>query len=152
MRTNTAYDLYTFEPARPVVKVVDTSAVKRARKLNLKAMVIVYFVIIIALMTVTVYNHAVMTELQSDIYRANSRITRLERRYGQLSVELENLVSLQEAEAYAATELGLVKLDSSQVTYVKLLTENTFVEGETTPDALDALLSLVATIEDYFGQ
>ena len=61
---------------------------------------------------------AVALELGGQIGDMQSELTELRSEYDYLNNQLEMQTNLTEVENYARTELGLVKMDKSQITYV----------------------------------
>ena len=59
-----------------------------------------------------------LTELGGQIGDMQSELTELRSEYDYLNNQLEMQTNLTEVENYARTELGLVKMDKSQITYV----------------------------------
>lgn len=150
MKSNAAYDLRTFTSV-PNVKVVKTQKKKKVGKLSFKRIAGLYFVLLIALMSFTVYNQAVLTETRSRVNSSRKQLTTLENTYDTLNAKLENMVSLKAAEEYATGVLGLVKIDNSQVVYVDLETENVIEVGEADTGLLGSLKAAFASVADFFG-
>ena len=154
MKSNAAYDLSAFETAEPRVRVVKTEKAQKEKTNGAKAIkrrMAAAFVFIVALMCVSVYNHVMLSETQSKINAAQNQLTKLESSYDCLNIKLDDAVSLKEAEDYAVNELGMVKLDRSQIVYVNLRTENAIEDGEVSPTALTAVKTALGAVEGFLG-
>lgn len=154
MRTTSsaAYDLSQFAPAereRPRVKVVTTKKKNSRNKKAFKVKFVAYMVVLAVLMAGTVYSRFQLTEVKSSINTNTTALTALQSENAYLSYELESMVSLRNAEDYAENELGLVRVDSSQIEYVSLCGGNMIETEEKTENPFVSFFNLV--IEFLFG-
>ncbi len=131
---NTAYDFARFAPApqRPAeVRVVRTeggkSASRRRGGILTKFLVLVFTAV---LMVVTVYSRTELNETKARINSLKSELTELESHNAYLNYQLESSVSIKFAEDYAASELGLIRADSSMINYVHLQGANRIVSED----------------------
>lgn len=127
MRTSTAYDLSRFAPEprrQPNVRVVKTTKKKTDSKRAFKVRSTVFVLVLMLLMATTVYSRLQLTETRTQINNKTAELTELESENTYLNFQLESKVSLKNAEEYAVSELGLVKLSSSQIEYVSLNSGN----------------------------
>ncbi len=129
-----AYDLSQFAPVveqqdRPKVRVVDNPKRKKGvRAYRVRLTFLCTFLLV--LMTMTVYNNMLLTETQAKVNAQQEELTRLESEYTYLNWQMDSRVSLKNAEEYAETELGLVKMSMSQVEYLNLNSDNQIIEGD----------------------
>ena len=65
-----------------------------------------------------------ITQTTNEIAKTQKAITELESEKAYLEFTLESRMSLNEIEDYAVNVLGMVKMDSSQVEYVEIESEN----------------------------
>ena len=102
-------------------------------------------------MVMTVNSRTELNETMNGIQRKTSELTDLQSEYIYLNYELESLVSLKNAEEYAETELGLIKLGQSQVEYVNLQSENTIETAEKASGMLPFAKYLFSAIIEMFS-
>ncbi len=126
-----AYDLSQFAPDRepkrqPRVEVVRQPREVAFRKKLLRLRMRCAFLVALTflLMFVTVNSRTELNETTADIQRKSGELVDLQSEYIYLNYQLESLVSLRTAEEYAKNELGLIKLDQSQIEYVNLQDSN----------------------------
>jgi hypothetical protein len=144
----TAYDLTQFAPddnRRRNVRVVKTNK-KGMAKRQFQTRFIASVFLLFILMTATVFSQMKLTECKRETIEANRELTEISSENAYLSYELESRVSLRNAEEYAERELGLVRVDSSQIEYVHLHGENLI---ETQPRIGNELLELLHRIIDF---
>ena len=154
MRTSTAYDYnrsISREEEQRRLEIVRSNnrriREKRAYIAKLTALVCVMATLMIA----TVYSRLVLTETKADINSLTSDLTELESENAYLSYQLESLVSLKNAEDYAVSELGLVKLDSSRIEYVNLQDQNEISANENATTFGEDLETFFNTVIDSFA-
>jgi len=66
------------------------------------------------------YSRAQVTELTTQISTAQTSLSNAKSEYDYLNLQLESKTDLSSVETYAVTQLGLTKMDASQVTYLTL--------------------------------
>ncbi len=125
MKSNAAYDLSRFEPrevqSTPRLRVVKNKAtVKSGSMLSTCCLVLVLLVLVVF----TIYNQVVLTELGAKISTQNTELRALQGEAVQLKSQLDANNSLRTLEEFARTQLGLGKLDQSQVIYIDLQEED----------------------------
>lgn len=158
-RQNVAYDLSMYEtllvpkaPKEPK-KQPETQAktVKLKNKIAFKNVVnILSIAVIVSLIFGVIYTNAAITQATNDIAKTQSEITELESEKTYLEFTLESRMSLDEIENYAVNVLGMVKMDSSQVEYVEIESENkTEFSGEKLTDKIE---EAVEPVLSYFVQ
>lgn len=137
-----AYDLELFEnrAQRPRAKVRAVRGRKKASRLNLQTVKTVA-VVMAALVVGFLYSQATITELTVDIQNVQSDLVNEQSTYNYLSGVLDSKTSLRNVEQIAAGELGLVKVDRSQVTYFSLESESVINRPETAAQKITEFLS-----------
>ena len=139
-----AYDLELFEnrSRQPRPKVRAVRGKKKAGRLNLQAVKTVALSVLMAALVVGfLYSQATITELTVDIQNVRSDLVSEQSTYNYLSGVLDSKTSLRNVEQIAAGELGLVKVDRSQVTYFSLESESVINRPETAAQRLTEYLS-----------
>lgn len=130
-RQNTAYDLSMYEslieqkPEKQVQRQHQAKTVKFKNKRALKTAVSALSIAVILSMIIgVVYTNSQITEITTNIAVTQREITELESEKAYLDFTLESRMSLNEIEDYAVNVLGMVKMDSTQVEYIELESEN----------------------------
>ena len=139
-----AYDLELFEnrAQRPRAKVRAVRGKKKASRLNLQTVKTVALAVVMAALVVGfLYSQATITELTVDIQNVQSELVSEQSTYNYLSGVLDSKTSLRNVEQIAAGELGLVKVDRSQVTYFSLESESVINRPETAAQKITEFLS-----------
>ena len=139
-----AYDLELFEnrAQRPRAKVRAVRGKKRASRLNLQTLKTAAVAVVMAALVVGfLYSQATITELTVDIQNVQSDLVSEQSTYNYLSGVLDSKTSLRSVEQIAAGELGLVKVDRSQVTYFSLESESVINRPETAAQKITEFLN-----------
>ena len=139
-----AYDLELFEnrAQRPRAKVRAVRGRKKASRLNLQTVKTVAVAVVMAALVVGFfYSQATITELTVDVQNVQSDLVNEQSTYNYLSGVLDSKTSLRNVEQIAAGELGLVKVDRSQVTYFSLESESVINRPETAAQKITEFLS-----------
>ena len=128
-RQNVAYDLSMYEallepkPQKETKQQVKTVKIKN--KYAFKNFVdILSIAVIVSLVVGVIYTNAAITQTTNKIAQTQNAITELESEKAYLEFTLESRMSLDEIESYAVNVLGMVKMDSSQVEYIEIESEN----------------------------
>ena len=107
--------------------------------------------VVVVLVCGVLYTQTNISELQSQIDTQNQALLEEESLYAYLSFELESMTNVRNVEQRAA-EMGLVEMNSSQITYVRVDDE---AEIEVRQDPIDKLLSKAQTgfltVMDYLN-
>ena len=157
MKQSAAYDLSQFAPqpeerkARVAVARRDIDVVFQKKLAKLRVRCALLAITVFVLMVMTVNSRTELNETMNRIQRKTSELTELESEYIYLNYELESLVSLKNAEEYAETELGLIKLGQSQVEYVNLQSENTIETAEKANGVMPFAKYLFSAIIEMFS-
>ena len=152
-RQNVAYDLSMYEallePKPQKETKQQTKTVKIKNKYAFKNFVnILSIAVIVSLVVGVIYTNAAITQTTNKIAQTQNAITELESEKAYLEFTLESRMSLDEIESYAVNVLGMVKMDSSQVEYVEIESENKTEVGE---DKLaDKIEQAVEPVLSYF--
>ena len=106
------------ETPRPQVKVVrgGNRGLNRARRFAQATLRTLALAIVLGL----VVSHAKLTELSGQINEVNTQLTAAQSEYDYLSTKMSDITSRASLQEVAEGQLGLVKLDPSQITYVQL--------------------------------
>ena len=139
-----AYDLELFEnrAQRPRAKVRAVRGKKKASRLNLQTVKTAAVAVVMAALVVGfLYSQATITELTVDIQNVQSDLVSEQSTYNYLSGVLDSKTSLRSVEQIAAGELGLVKVDRSQVTYFSLERESVINRPETAAQKITEFLN-----------
>lgn len=122
-----AYDLTRFETAQfNTLRVVENkNAAQEKRRQALRWVErVVSCALILALTVSVLYSQTRKTALSDEITQLEQTLVEEQSVYDQLSYQLESDATLGNIEEYVSRELGMVKTDKSQVTYVTLTEEN----------------------------
>ena len=74
----------------------------------------------LGLVVSVLYSHAKLTELSGQINEVNTQLAAAQSEYDYLSTKMSDITSRASLREVAEGQLGLVKLDPSQITYVQL--------------------------------
>lgn len=123
----TAYDLSLFEsknlPQKPRVRVAQGGALRTAQAMkNLRLFAGV--TLLLMLVVCYLYSQAVITELTTDLQRTQRQLVAAQSEYDYLSSQMDSKTSLKNVAEIATGQLGLMKVDKSQITYVTLEQES----------------------------
>lgn len=131
--STTAYDLSRFSSENVVerrrIEVIDNPK-KAAKSTKYRASVVMLSVFLVVLMVLTVYNNMVLTDTKNLANAAVNNLNSLESEYTYLSYKLDSMVSLKNAEDYVVKELGLVKVNPSQIEYISLQSRDIIEKNE----------------------
>ena len=135
-RMNVAYDLsfYEQEQERHIARKEkkDSVIIKAQTKFSLgrKIANILSVAVMLTLIVAVIATNAAVTTASTQIADMQDEIIRLESEKAYLEFTLESRMTLDQIENYAETQLGMVKIDSSQKKYVELETENKIVVNQ----------------------
>ncbi len=143
-----AYDFEMFmprkeEPVRKdnIVKLPRTKQQTRAKKRAVKrvstsAFAVMTTVFIVVTMCLNIFLRLKINEVNSEINDINTQKNALMSEKTSLEVELERIISYSNIEVEAA-EIGMQKMDKSQVKYIRVNDKNTAItqDGETVVSA-----------------
>ena len=156
-RQNVAYDLSMYESLLEPRPEKQERAQYQAKPVKLKnkrafktALSMLSIAVVVSMIIGIVYTNSQITEITTDISAVQREITELESEKAYLDFTLESRMSLNEIEDYAVNVLGMVKMDSTQVEYIEIESEN-MVEfsGENFGDKIE---EAVQPVLSYFAQ
>ena len=138
------------EKPRPQVRVVrgGNRGLQRARRFAQATLRILAAAILLGLVVSVLYSHAKLTELSGEINTVNTELTAAQSEYDYLSTKMSDITSRASLQEVAEGQLGLVKLDPSQITYVQLedqsvIEKSTSSTGQLFAQVRTAALSLL---------
>ena len=140
-----AYNLEDFAAREPRerLRVAEKTKKRGFARINLNTVKIVAFAsIFVALVCSVLDSQRTVTELTAKIAQGENALFDLQSEYAYLNNEMEMRTSLKNVEQYAQAQLGLVKLDKSQITYVERKNDEVIVRPETN---LQKLMTTVTT-------
>ena len=110
------------ETPRPQVKVVrgGNRGLNRARRFAQATLRTLALAIVLGLVVSVLYSYAKLTELSGQINEVNTQLAAAQSEYDYLSTKMSDITSRASLQEVAEGQLGLVKLDPSQITYVQL--------------------------------
>ena len=153
MATNATYNLNRFSdaPSTPKVRVVRRDPNERTAEDRQFLVRLIFLSIALAVLCVyTVMSNMELTRIKAQITARSEELTELQSENIYMDYQIESLVSLQNAEAYARDELGLVKMGAAQIEYVNLEQENMIVTEEP-PEYDRSALAFLSTILEMFS-
>lgn len=155
--TQTAYDLRDRTQTHyraPRVRVVKGGRM-RLEKLRQAAMAmrfVLLSILVLGLVVSLLYSQATISALSSEIESTRQELLTAQSTYDYLSGEMDDITSTTNIAAIAQGELGLVKADPSQITYLNLENEGLIRHSESTLSRLlsnfqAAALSLIGNFD-----
>lgn len=127
----TAYDLSLFENRKPKPeRQLRVAENKKARRDFSGLKVIALSALVLAMAWGVLYSRAQVTELSAAIDTAQTELADAKSEYEYLSLTLESKTNLSLVEDIAKTQLGMTKMDKSQITYITLTGEDAVVKPE----------------------
>ena len=156
-RQNVAYDLSMYESLLEPKPQKEEKVNQQAKTVKIKnkkafktALNVLSIAVIVSMIIGIIYTNSQITEITTNISDVQSEITELESEKAYLEFTLESRMSLNEIEDYAVNMLGMVKMDSTQVEYIEIESENKveFSEG----NLGDKIEEAVQPVLSYFEQ
>ena len=149
----TAYDLRKFEPKEPRIRVAPP--VKKDKPLKKRNWAPVrtaaMSVAFLALVFSVLYSRSQITEMTTAIAQRQEELVQLQSEYDYMNFQLESKTSLSTVEEYAASQLNLAKLDSSQITYVTLQEEDRIERAAAENPWWDNVKSALLNLMEYIA-
>ncbi len=159
--TNLAYDLSLFEvdeeyerkkekkrEEKSKIKITEKKAV--ARNGNAFAMV-VSAVACIAIAFSILYSKVELSDYTAMISEVKTELDAEQRENARLNAELDSMVTLDNVENIAATELGLQKTQNSQINFVTLNTEKMTEVAQTDSNIFVSIKDWFYDVLEYLG-
>lgn len=125
-RESVAYDLSKFEVREerktPQMRLIENKEQpQRAKSLVWTAC---FSFIIVAMIVMTIYNQMIITEIGDQVSTYNAQLRVLQDENLKLKSSADANASLKVLEEYASSKLGMGKLDSEQVVYIDMQSDD----------------------------
>ena len=110
------------EPRQPEMRVVrgGKHGLNRARQFAAVALYVIAAALLLGLIFSVVHSQARITELNGQINDTRTDLTAAQSEYDYLSTKMRDITSRASLQDVAEGQLGLVKADQSQITYIQL--------------------------------
>lgn len=110
------------EPRQPEVRMVrgGKHGLNRARQFAAVALYVIAAALLLGLIFSVVHSQARITELNGQINDTRTGLTAAQSEYDYLSTKMSDITSRASLQDVAEGQLGLVKADQSQITYIQL--------------------------------
>lgn len=155
MQRTEAYDLSLFEnrPSKKTTRMrVEKGGKLQADRLMRRVRTVFATLILLALVTSYIHSQAIITELTTDLQQTQRQLVAAQSDYDYLSGLLESKTSLKNVAEIATSQLGLMKVDKSQITYVTLERESVITLPESGLQRwLEAFSAGLLSIADYLN-
>ena len=135
------YNFERFEQPQQAPKI---ERLPKREKLPHPAKIISMALVVLAIVFASLYGRVQIAQLGADINDATARLSELTSEKVRMEAELDGQMSLATVEEIATEELGMVKPDSSQVTYLKIQQENVIETPEKSRTLIDILADFFA--------
>ena len=151
---SSAYNFEMFEPQKqrtqPQFRVVRNKKLERIRTRNFILKVAVYVsVFFVGIMSI-LFNQIAITEITNQVSDKNDELNTLQNEYRMLETQLESSVALTNIEETIKRDMGLTKLDDSQITYLSLAEGDTYtVPQEKEGNFLSNIWNRVKQVVEY---
>lgn len=99
--------------------------------------------VILAIVFAALYGRVYLAQLNANINEATDYLSELTSEKVRMEAELDGQMSLARVEEIATEELGMVKPDNSQVTYLKVEQENVIQTPEKSKTLVDILVEFL---------
>lgn len=91
-------------------------------------------VMLVALISLAIYNNIVMVELGDQLSEAKTQLATLQSQAVELKSKMEHQSSVQNLETYASASLGMGREEKYQVTYINMAGEGSIYRTDKAPD------------------
>lgn len=147
------YNLADFENREPRMRVVKPQIARPARKakhINLAPVrTAAACVVGLTLVFSVLLSRAQATSLAAEINRKETQLVELQASYDYLSYTMESRASIGAVEEYATGQLGLVKMDKTQIEYVSLQEGNKVERADQGSDFWTAVQEKWQSLMEY---
>ncbi len=125
---------------------------RRAREMARQAAVVLVVALLLGLITAIVASQARITELSGEIDAKNTELTEAHTTFDYLTSQMDEIANMSNLGVVAEKQLGLVKSDPSQITYIQLENESVIERSESEAaklldDLRTAALSLIGNFD-----
>lgn len=153
--SSSAYDFSRFEDRseRRTIKVIKNKNPKNCLLFGLTPMAVLFVAaIVVAITSLFIYNNVMLTEIGAQINVATSSLAELENEQVRLQTALETKMSVKNVEDIAQNSLGLVKMDRSQIEYIKLAPEDVVEMAQSTTASKNIVDDIITKIKEYLSE
>ncbi len=137
---------YNFEQFEAQATAPAIERLPKREKLPHPAKILSVAMVILAVVFASLYGRVQIAQLNSDINEATARLEELTSEKVRMEAELDGQMSLSQVEEIALDELGMVKPDNSQVTYLKVQQANKIQTPEKSRTLIDIISDFFAGI------
>ena len=152
-----AYDFELFEPKRKsepqqqtnnIIRLpqADLERNRRPKHRSLKVLSMsVFLTVMLGIVGTFVYGQVRLSELTNEINLSTTELAEQESLYTQLKMKSQSKLSLETVEEYAETQLGMRKLEQSQVEYISLSQgdKGQVLEGDSSENWLTSIWNFI---------
>ena len=139
--------------AAPRLRVVRGGryTLNRAGALARQAAVVLVVALVLGLVTAIVASQARLTELTGEIDAKRADLAEAQTTYDYLTSQMDEIANMSNLGTVAEKQLGLVKADPSQITYLRIESEGVIERSESqTGKALEDLRTAALSLLDSF--
>ena len=150
---STAYDLDMYRPEQPKLREVKSSkkeSTSRRSVRKAKGDLLCMGAILLVLVGGMLFSRVQLNEACADLNTAKTTLSQVTAENDSLGRELDTKLSEANVEAYVTQNLGMIKLDTSQVQYVSLEKGNK-IEVKEDEGIVGSIVSAAAQIKSYLG-
>ena len=124
---------------------------RKARQAARRAAGVLAAVAVLLLVVAVVYTQAQVTRLSSEIDSTNQELTNARSTYDYLSAQMSSITANANVQQIAEGQLGLIRADNSQITYIRLQEHSTVERAQSGADTFfkdfgTAALSLLGSL------
>ena len=150
---STAYDLNMYRPEEPKLREVKSSNKESNSKRSVrkaKGDLLCMGAVLLVLIGGMLFSRVQVNEACADLNAAKTTLSEVTAENDSLGRELDTKLSEANVEAYVTQNLGMIKLDTSQVQYVSLEKDN-LIEVKESEGIMSRIVNAAAEIKAYLG-
>ncbi len=106
------------QPVQPLHVIGDRHKKRRVRALRTQQLLC--FALVLTIAGTILYSQMMLTRLTTEVSKKESQLADLNSEYVALKAQQDSALSLGYIENYAQNQLGMVKMDNSQIEYVEI--------------------------------
>lgn len=137
---------YNFEQFEAPAAAPAIERLPKREKLPHPAKILSMALVVLAVVFASLYGRVQIAQLNVDINEATARLEELNSEKVRMETELDGQMSLSRVEEIALDELGMVKPDNSQVTYLKVQQANKIQTAEKSQTLIDIISDFFASL------
>ncbi len=145
MQTNLAakndYNFKQFEASSAAPSI---ERLPKREKVIHPARILATALVLLSVVFASLYGRVQIAQLNIDINEASAKLEELDSEKVRMEAELDGQMSLSKVEEIATEQLGMVKPDNSQVTYLRVAQENKIQTSTESESLLDILSDFFA--------